>query len=333
MDITCESKDEKNLQIQMELDKKAKRTRIIGNVLPFTGLAFITIFFLVVTKGVLINPSNLENLLNQCFTLTIISVGASFVYAHGGFDFSLGASCGLAQLVGAALLVYTDTPIWLAITLCILTAVTCSAIVGGSSLLFGVPVFVASLCVRSIAIGILSTATSETEIILNYGKYQYISNTGVKAVVLLAIVAAGFFMFEYTRLGKYEKAIGGNILTAQQAGVKTGRNIFIAYIILGICVGIAATFTMFRTSLISAQTGSGLEFDVMTAIVLGGFPLTGGDRSKIQSTIIGVMTVTILSNGLILWGLDPSLINGIKGILFLVIVGLSYDRSNGKIVS
>jgi ribose transport system permease protein len=90
---------------------------------------------------------------------------------------------------------------------------------------------------------------------------------------------------------------------------------------------------MFRTSLISAQTGSGLEFDVMTAIVLGGFPLTGGDRAKIQSTIVGVMTVVILSNGLILWGLDPNLINGIKGILFLVIVGLSYDRSNGKIVS
>lgn len=333
MDITHVDKNNRNLQIQLTLDKKARKTKIINDVLPFTGLIFITLFFLLVTKGLLISASNLENLLNHCFTLTIISVGASFVYAHGGFDFSLGASCGLAQLVGASLLVYTDLPIWLAIIICILTAVISSAIVGGSSLLFHVPVFVASLCVRSIAIGILSTATAETEIILNYGKYQHINNTAVKTLILLVIVAVGFFLFEYTRLGKYEKSIGGNIDTARQAGIKTGKNIFLAYIILGVCVGIAAVFTMFRTSLISASTGTGLEFDVMTAIVLGGFPLTGGDRSKIQSTIIGVFTVTILSNGLILWGLDPNLISGVKGLLFLVIVGLSYDRSSGKIVS
>lgn len=71
----------------------------------------------------------------------------------------------------------------------------------------------------------------------------------------------------------------------------------------------------------------------MMAIVLGGFPMTGGDRSKIASAIIGALTVTCLSNGLQLWGLDALLVSGVKGILFVIIVALSYDRSAGKLVS
>ena len=71
----------------------------------------------------------------------------------------------------------------------------------------------------------------------------------------------------------------------------------------------------------------------MMAIVLGGFPMAGGDRAKISSAIIGALTVTGLTNGLGMWGLDPTLISGVKGVLFVIIVALSYDRSAGKLVS
>ncbi len=71
----------------------------------------------------------------------------------------------------------------------------------------------------------------------------------------------------------------------------------------------------------------------MTCIALGGFPLKGGQRSRIINAILGAMTVCILSNGLLLCNLDANIINGIKGLLFIVIVGLSYDRSSGKLVS
>ena len=61
--------------------------------------------------------------------------------------------------------------------------------------------------------------------------------------------------------------------------------------------------------------------------------MTGGDASKMSSVIIGAITITLLTNGLIIWGLDVNVVNGIKGILFLIIVGLSYDRSKGKLIS
>jgi ribose transport system permease protein len=159
------------------------------------------------------------------------------------------------------------------------------------------------------------------------------NNTALKAIILIVFIAVGYYLFEYTSLGKGLRAIGGNTRTAQHAGVKIKKTILVAYIILGICVGVAAIFQMFRNGKVTTQSGSGLEFNMMMAIVLGGFPMMGGDKSRISSAIIGALTVTVLVNGLTVWGVDANLINGIKGLLFIVIVAMSYDRSMGKLVS
>ena len=122
-------------------------------------------------------------------------------------------------------------------------------------------------------------------------------------------------------------------MTAAQAGIRVKKQIFLAYAILGACVGITAVFSMFRTGTIGAQAGSGIEFSMMLAIVLGGFPMSGGEKSRLVSAIVGAVTATMLTNGLALWGIDPNLIGGIKGVIFVVIIALTYDRSAGKLVS
>jgi ribose transport system permease protein len=333
MENTVDLKNsDKNLQIQIDLDKKATRKKLLEAALPFTGLFFIFIFFVAVTGGKFLNLGNLENLVNQSFVLILVAVGAAFVYANGGMDFSMGTVSGVSQLVMGLFLVNLHVPAWVAISVCILTSVVCMGMVGGLSLVFKVPVFVASLCMRSICTGILTTVLSSSEIILSYGRYLSFNNAILKAVVLVLVFAMGYYLFEFTSIGKKERAIGGNQATAQQAGISVSRNIFVSYIFLGICIGIASFFTMFRASLVSSQSGSGLEFNIMTAIVLGGFPFSGGDRARLHSAVIGAVTVSILTNGLTLWGLDPMLVNGVKGLLFLVIIGLSYDRSKGKLV-
>jgi len=319
--------------IQDRLDRKAWRKQILAGILPFSGLVFIIVFFIVVTGGALIRASNLENLVNQCFTLMIVSVGATFVYAHGGMDFSIGATCGLAQMIGGLLLVRANVPIAIVLLLTVMTGVVCSVIVVSASLLSRVPVFVTSLCMRTIAAGILSTVLRSNEVRIPFGEYQYINNTPVRSITLVIVVLAGLYLFEFTSLGKSVKAIGGNAGTAAQSGINTGKTKLIAYVIMGGCVGIVAVFSMFRSSIISAMSGGGLEYSALIALVIGGLPLTGGDNAKLQSAIIGAITVTVLYNGLTLWGLDPGLVNGIRGALFLIIVGLSYDRSRGKLVT
>ena len=158
--------------------------------------------------------------------------------------------------------------------------------------------------------------------------------TGVlKAVVLVAIFALGVYLFHFTRIGKWAQAIGGNRNTARQAGIRVTKQMFLAYVLLGLCVGIAAIFQVFRASTVSMQSGSGIEFNIMLAIVLGGFPMSGGEKASVPAAVLGAIMATLLSSGLAMWGLDPNLVNGVKGVIFVTMIGLSYDRSAGKLVS
>jgi ribose transport system permease protein len=238
----------------------------------------------------------------------------------------MGTVSGVSQLVMGLLLVNLKVPVWVAILSCILTSTLLMGMVGGLSLVCHVPIFVCSLSIRSICTGILNTVLSNKEILLTYGDYAHFNDAGVKAGVLLLLFVIGFYLFNYTSIGKYQRAIGGNRNTAAQAGIALSPNIFVAFIFLGLCIGVASFFSIFRVATVSAQSGSGLEFNIMTAIVLGGFPFAGGDKARLHAAVVGAVTVAILTNGLGLWGLDVNLVNGVKGALFLAIIGLSYDR-------
>lgn len=331
-DVSAVRENQKNLEIQQRLDKKAARKKLFTNIVPYFGLVFTVIFFALVTGGRFLMADNMGNLINQGFVLSLIAIGSAFVYAHGGMDFSVGSVSGVAQLV-CGLMVVAGVPLPLCLLTTVLICVLGAFCTAGITLLLGVPVFVGSMCVRTSFAGILKTYTQTQEIAVVYQDYAFMNNVVIKAIILLAVILISYYLFNYTVVGKYNKAIGGNARTAQQAGISQKKMVFIAYTLMGICVGIASIFAFFRVGKVSAYSGNGYEFNVMMAIVLGGFPMAGGDRSKISSAIIGALTVTALSNGLGMWGLDPTVISGVKGVLFVIIVALSYDRSAGKLVS
>lgn len=321
------------LSIQEALDKKAARKQLVSRIVPYVGLAFVLVFFSVVTGGRFISPANLTNMVNQCFSLVIVAVGASFVYAHGGMDFSIGASCGVAQMVGGLVLTKLGLPMPVVILATLIVPVLGCLLVALISAVFHVPVFIGSMCARSVFMGILTVGVSRSEIAISIAKYGYMNNVVLKVIVLAVVIAAGTYVFEFTALGKREKAIGGNMATARQAGIRINKQIFWAYALMGLCVCVAAVFSMFRSGTVSINSGSGMEFNIMLAVVLGGFPMSGGDKASVGSAIVGALTAILLTNGLTVWGLDPNLVNGVKGLLFVAIIGLSYDRSLGKLVT
>lgn len=323
---------DKNAAIQQELDRKAARKNIFNNLIPYAGLVFIVLFFVVVTDGKFVSLDNIGNMVNQGFVLVLIAIGSSFVYAHGGMDFSIGAVSGVSQLVLGALLV-SGVPLPICILACIAVCILGAGCTATISLVLGVPVFIGSMCVRTSFTGILKTFVETSEIAISYQQYDFMNNVFIKVVILAATIAVGYYLFNYTVIGKYNKALGGNERTSQQAGVSRKKYVSLAYVLMGICVGIASVFAFFRYGKVTSYSGNGYEFNIMMAIVLGGFPMTGGDRSKISAAIVGALTVTALTNGLGLWGLDALLVSGVKGILFVIIVALSYDRSAGKLVS
>ncbi len=319
--------------IQKQLDMKARRKDRLEFIIPYMGLGSLFIFFLIVTHGKLVSGQNLENLINQCFTLMIVAIGGAFVYAHGGSDMSVAASCGCGQLAAAILMTKFNVPLPVCILVCILTTVVGSMLTASVGLIFSVPVFIGSMCVRSVFNGILSGGTGGSKIYVGQTLYPIMSNTYVKFTVLVVMIAVGYYLFECTPYGKQNKAIGGNPNTAKQAGISTKKVMLISYIILGVCVGIAAMFQIFRNGEVTSQSGTGLEFNLMLAIILGGMPMRGGEKCRFLAAVVGALTVAVLENGLVLWGLDANLVNGVKGLLFVAIVALSYDKSQGKLVA
>lgn len=314
------------------LIKKAQRKDTIRNVLPFLGLVFTIGLLTIATHGLLLSGQNLVNIINQCFTTALVGIGAAFVYAYGGMDFSLGPACGLAQIVFIGSFMRFDMPVWIGIILAILTCVIATMIVGAGSHLLHLQPFIVSLCVRSICTGLLEAGNNSMggKIVVPMDTFGFFNNNLLKALILAATLIIGWFLFEKTKLGKEAKLIGGNRTTAWQSGIRPFRVIVFSHLFLGILVGIAACFMMARNGMITSGSGSGLEFNIMIAMALGGFPMEGGAAAKIRSVIIGVLTITFLTNGLTIAGVDNSYINITKGVLFVVIVALSYDRTNLK---
>lgn len=323
---------DQELLIQEKLDKRAAQKRLIGMIIPYLGLAFIFVFFTIVTNGRFLSPVNIENLINQSFTLTIIAIGSVFVYAHGGKDMSIGASSGVGQLACAMLLV-AGFPVWIAVSACILVTMAAASAVAGIAIKLRVPVFIGSMCIRTSFVGILQMVTLQGEVIVDFQRYNYMNSSTAKFIIILVFCAIGYFMFSFTSFGKYNKAIGGNQVTAAQAGIQTNKSILFAFLFMGFCVGVSAMFSLFRLGKVTGTSGSGIEFNIMIAMALGGVPMMGGEKTKISSAIVGAISIIFLTNGLQLWGLLPAVINGAKGLLFVIIIALSYDRSAGKLIS
>jgi ribose transport system permease protein len=105
------------------------------------------------------------------------------------------------------------------------------------------------------------------------------------------------------------------------------RALTIAFIISGMGAGLAALLLIFRTGSITQTTGISINTDVMLAIVLGGMPIFGGSKSRAFAPVLGAVTVTALNNGLLMAGVSPSIVQGVRGIIFLLLLLIGTKRS------
>lgn len=149
----------------------------------------------------------------------------------------------------------------------------------------------------------------------------------VIAIVVVALISV--YLYKYTQLGKYTKAIGANETATKLAGVSVTRWKVFAYIFFGVCIAVGALFLTARTGSAGKGTGTGYAMDIMVALLLGGMPLSGGMKSKISSSLIGAFTYVILSNGLTLSGVDTSYVYVIKALVFLAVILITCRKKTG----
>ena len=153
----------------------------------------------------------------------------------------------------------------------------------------------------------------------------------IKLSVLVVSFIVCYLLFEKSPVGKANKAIGGNPVAARLSGIHTERTRMLAYVISGITVGVSAFILMARAGSVSTSTGQGMEMNVVTALVLGGVPLSGGSRVKMTGSLVGSFSVIILRNGLIILGVNERVVEGIQGIVLLLLVLLTYVKNKDGI--
>lgn len=298
---------------------------ILRKLIPFLGLAVMIVVFQVFGEGKLLTAGNMKSILNQTVYVAIMAFGAVFVYSHAGMDLSYGAVIGFSVL-SAILTGRAGAPLAVILLINIASAVFWFALNGFISVYLRVSPFITSLCVMYMCRGILNTVCAKEKYSVPVYIYDY-DNWTVKITVLVVAYIVCWLLFEKSSIGKANRAIGGNPLAARQAGVNVEKTRMIAYLISGITVGIGGFILMARAGSVSTSTGQGLEMNVITALVLGGVPLSGGSRAKMVGALIGSFSVILLRNGLIILGVNERVIEGIQGLVLLIIVFLTYMKN------
>ena len=190
--------------------------------------------------------------------------------------------------------------------------------------------FIVSLCVMYMCRGILNTVCAKQKFSVPVYMYSF-DSVPIKLSVLVVSFIVCYLLFEKSPVGKANKAIGGNPVAARLSGIHTERTRMLAYVISGITVGVSAFILMARAGSVSTSTGQGMEMNVVTALVLGGVPLSGGSRVKMTGSLVGSFSVIILRNGLIILGVNERVVEGIQGIVLLLLVLLTYVKNKDGI--
>ncbi|MBR3401540.1 MAG: ABC transporter permease [Parasporobacterium sp.] len=304
----------------MEFIKRNSRT-----ILPFVGLVAVIIILLIVSGGRIFDPGNLNNILDQSYTVVLLSVGCSFLYAHGGFDLAVGGIYGLSMMIPGILILRTSMSIWFALPICIVVSLVCYLLMGIVTVKLQLPAFITSLCMQFICRGIVTTI-SKGNITLP-ADFAAGDSWVLKIIVLIVLLGGAYILLQRTAFGKFNRAIGENPVAARQSGINIDKVRLLAYAVAALLVGVAGFFSMCSSRTVATLAGSGYEMNVIVAIVLGGMSLNGGMDSSVRAAIVGTLIVKLLENGLVIIGVSSTWTNFVIGVVFLVVILFNYKRN------
>ena len=307
-----------------------------SEIAAYCGLIFCIILFSVVPplRGKSIwTAKKLADLISNVIVMALMSVGAVFVYALGSMDVSIGKQVGVYATLIVVLGNKTGS-LLPGILLSVLIAIIIGALNGAIGELLHIHPVVSSVVFMMI-LGGVSTITYNSlgsrNVALKTIDHHIFKETWLMLLVLIVEIIVVTYLFNYTKFGKYAKAIGANPTAAQQSGINLVKYKVIAYIIMGVCVVVASLFQMGYTGSASDSTGTGFEMNVMVALILGGMPLNGGMRSKVSCAVVGSFTLALLTVGLPMIGVKPNQVFIIKAIIFLIVVLITCRKKNGTL--
>lgn len=300
------------------------KSSLLEKIIPFIGLILLVVVISVLNTAFL-DLSNLLNLLRQVSINGLIAFGMTFVILTGGIDLSVGSILALSSAFTAILITSGLDPI-----VALIVGVLGGFLLGvfnGVLVTFGSMVpFIATLATMTIFRGLTLVITDgnpitdlgDSYLFQLFGK-GYFFGIPVPAVTMIIVFIVLAIILQKTTFGRHTYAIGGNEVASKISGIKVNKVKILIYGISGLMSALAGAILTSRLNSAQPTAGTSYELDAIAAVVLGGTSLTGG-KGRIVGTLIGVLIIGVLNNGLNLLGVSSFYQQVVKGIVILIAV-------------
>ncbi|WBU37480.1 ABC transporter permease [Homoserinibacter sp. YIM 151385] len=282
--------------------------KVIGSARRFGAIGpLISLVVLVVLLSLLspffLEVNNLFNVFQQITVLAIIALGATMVIVSGGIDLSVGSVAALSGMVAGVAFGQLGLPMELSLVLSLLVGAAAGLVNGLLIVLGKVPPFVATLAMLSVARGITLVLSNGQPVsgfpdwFREIGTFDLFGVIPGVVILVAVLYAAGSFYLRFRPAGRSIYAVGGSEEVARLSGVNVGLLKIRVYTIAGALAGLGGLVLTSRLNSAQPTAGSGLELDVIAAVVIGGTSLSGGVGTVI-GTLIGALIIGVLRNGL-----------------------------------
>lgn len=311
-----------NEKIENKNRVKANSTlQSLGSLIALAGL--VIIFSIISSNFRSIN--NILALLKQASVNALIAFGMTGVILTGGIDLSVGSTLALTSMLCAAM-VRGDIPPILAMLIVLLLGLGFGSLSGILVTKGRLQPFIATLITMTVFRGITMIFSNGMPM-SNLGEDPFLTGIGkgtlllipVPVWVMIIMFALFFFVLNKTTFGRRIYATGSNEKAARLAGVNTNKTKLIVYIASGFTATLAGLILLSRLGSAQPTIGTGYEMDAIAAVALGGTSMSGG-RGKIYGTLIGVIIIAVLNNGLNIMNVSSYYQDVVKGIVILLAV-------------
>lgn len=301
-------------------------------------LVLMYVAFAIVSPTFL-SYSRVLSALSYAYFLGFLALGVTFVIGTGGIDFSIGPVMFCAALVSGQLLTKSELPLALSLVVCILVGLLFGALNGYAVAYWKIPPFITSMAIMQISKGVGSVFTKTQSVSWpqaseDNGWYRSLVRaniggvdvpTGLIFLIIVAIICS--IILNKTRIGRYILSLGSNKEAVRLSGVNVRKWEMIAYIICGTLVGIAAIFFVGAYTTVQPGLGDQYNNEAIAGAVMGGTSMAGG-LASIGGTVIGVMIIALLQEGILAMGFTKDYQLVITG--FIVVIAVYTDILSRK---
>ncbi|MCY3663436.1 MAG: ABC transporter permease [bacterium] len=318
----------------------------LGNIQESLALILVLaglVIFFAIKSEFFFTYDNIVNILQTMAPVGIIAMPATLLLVAGQVDLSVGSGAGIVGMMAAISQTATDSTITtyglgLGVTEAIFIAIATMFVVGGVNSFFvtglGLNSIITTLGTLAVWRGLTKVLGEGQTVRMNefgaLGSSRPVANIPLGVFIFAGVVLLFVCMLRYTTYGRALYAIGASPEAARLAGIRVRRYIFYGFILSGLMIGLAGLIRLSQVGSQSINTGLGWELQVLTAVILGGASLSGGSGT-VLGTVLALMVIGVLRNGLIQLNVQTFWIEVAQGALLLGAV--TVDRIRVRLAS